>query len=150
MPTPRDNTIQFQLATDPQANRSAHTTCPVENERLGRGDIDDARPDPDDIINRGEPQLQDAQSTSTEMDDPLDTINNITKTKTITMEHESTTTETSSPMSTISESKEAEAQISAPMSYGFRNYSPIDYGIPNTRVCRFQSFMLAQVARKFA
>lgn len=145
MPTPRDNSTQLHFAADPHVERSMHTTCPVEDERGGRRGIDDARPDPDDIIDETRSHPLDAQPTEKDTDDPLDSINDLTKTKTVMMEQEHITTETSSPMSATSEPKEAEQQTSSiSMSSGIGSYSSIDYGIPNVRVCEVQIMISGQ------
>lgn len=146
MPTPRDNSTQFQFAADPHIERSMHTTCPVENERNGRRDIDDAGPGSDDIIDGSRTHAQDAQPSERDTDDPLNTTNEVANTKTVMMEHEQPTAETSSPMSATSEPKEAEHQTSSiQMSSGIGSYSSIDYGIPNVRVCEAKTVIRGRI-----
>lgn len=137
MPTPRDNPAQLQLAADPEADRP-HTICPIENERYSRRGENDARPDPIDTDDRNRPRSQNARQTEADIDDASNTIDDLTKTKNTMVEDDHIMAEALSPASAASEPKDAELQVSSTsISSSIRNYSSIDYGIPNTRVCGF-------------
>lgn len=149
MPTPRDSTTQLQLAIDPHLERTSHTTCPTEIERPGGwGGDGEARPDPDEVIDRDVTRHQEIPPSEIEGHRPVELMNhdNSSRTKTITIDQDNTEAEGSSPISiAAAEPKETNPSIpSAAMSSAVGSYSSVNYGIPNVRVCAARSTQVSQ------
>lgn len=133
MPTPQENGAQAQLVIDLHLDRSAHSSCPVENERPGssRGP---AIPFPvqSDSIDDEPSRQQD----SPHSDDDVGVDHPCIRTKTTLMNRESTPTEGLSPMSVVSEPREADLQETLTSRTSSLGASlSISYGIDDTRVC---------------
>lgn len=138
MPTPRENDAQWQLVIDSPLDRSARTSCPVENERYGglRGSAA-SFPNQSNSIDDDAPSQQD----STHSDDEVAGASDSIKTKTTIKDRESTPTEGLSPMSVISEPKDIDLQESSISQASSPDFSySINYGIDDTRVCLTREF----------
>lgn len=140
MPTPRESDAQSQLLIDSHLDRSAHTSCPVENERSGgpRGSAT-SLPNQSNLIDDDVSQQHDSTHSDDDVAGSSDSTNHQSiKTKTTIKDRDSPPTEGLSPMSAISDSREIDLQessISEASNLGV-SYS-INYGIDDTRVCGF-------------
>ena len=139
MPTPRESDAQSQPLND-SLDRSAHTACPVENERSGgpRGS-DTSFPNQSNLIDDDVSQQQDSTHSDYDVARSSDSINHQSiKTKTTIKDRDSPPTEGLSPMSVISEPREIDLQESSISEASNLGASyPINYGIDDTRVCGF-------------
>lgn len=141
MPTPRETDDPSQLVIDLHLDRSAHTLCPVENERSGgpRGSTVSLTNQDNSIDDEAPPRQQDSPQSD---DDMLglspDSINHHSmKTNATIKDRDSTPSEALSPMSAMAEPREIDLQesaVSTALSLG--GSSSINYGIDNTRVCK--------------
>lgn len=133
MPTPRETDAQSQLVIDSHLDRSARTSCPVENERYGG-----LRASPASFPNQSNSIEDDApsQQESTHSDDEVVGSSDSMKTKTTIKDRDSTPTEGLSPMSAISEPRDIDLQESSISQASGPEFSySINYGIDDTRVC---------------
>lgn len=133
MPTPRESDAQWQLVIDSQLDRSARTSCPVENERY-----EGLRGPGASLSNQNNPIDEDApsQPDSTHSDDEVAGSSDSVKTKTTIKDRESTPTEGLSPMSAVSEPRDIDLQESSiSQASGPESSYSINYGIDDTRVC---------------
>jgi hypothetical protein len=133
MPTPQETGAQAQLVIDSPLDRSAHSTCPVENERPG-GSRRSATSFPvhSNSIDDEASQQQD----SPHSDDDAGVDQHCIRTKTTLMNRESTPSEGLSPMSIVSEPREADLQETSTSRASSLGASfSISYGIDDTRVC---------------
>lgn len=129
MPTPRETDAQSQLVIDSHLDRSARTSCPVENERYG-GSRGSAASFPN------QSNSIDDDAPCTHSDDDVGGSSDSMKTKTTVKDRDSTPTGGLSPISATSEPRDIDlqetsiSQASSPeLSYS------INYGIDDTRVC---------------
>lgn len=133
MPTPRESDAQWQLVTDSPLDRSARTSCPVENESYGGTRSSAASfPNQSNSIDDDAPSQQD----STHSEDDMAGASDSMKTKTTIKDRDSTPTEGLSPMSVTSESRDIDLQETSISRASGPDFSySINYGIDDTRVC---------------
>ena len=143
MPTPRDSTDQLPLLLE----RSAHTTCPPEEDRAGQwrvGILDNlGRVALDSTLNNEELGQHDGIPVEGESQDTMDIVDpthDKTPDQIITMDLAEASLLGESPSSPHSDDKEAErVQPSAPTSSALDLYYSIRSGIESNRVSAVQS-----------